>query len=754
MRKARWNKKYLIFVFMIFLVILVFSGVLFSSSRLLCPEGINDVNAFFYSCWRLNAQILKEGIILWNPFRFCGEPWFANPQNQIWYPPSFLLTLFLPAHLGINYCFVLHILLSGLGMYLFARSLKIGQYGSLVAGIVFMFSPHVFLRLFAGHVNTLCVYAYIPWIFLFLEMGYKRRLLKYILLAGMILSFQILAGNPQFTYYTIFSFTLYLAFLAARDVYKNRKLSCMSFFLKIFFISVVIALGIAAVKILPNIELTKLSNRQAKDIALAGSWALPKENLLTIILPEIFGNIVNLPYFGQYNYWEMCAYAGVVVLCLSMMAVFMVKRNKSVAFFLFLAVFSLVSALSIHTPLFYLYYYFLPGFGFFRGHNKFLVLFIFSISVLSGWGCRFLLSQGSSAKRKIYGFSIALFLISILFSTLYYLFIKSTGFFLNWAHNFTPFVAEEFLSIFRYGLCLSLKKSALFLLATGGIFYFYATNRIKRPGLKFLIISILIFELLNFGTKYIKTTSLEKFYWDREVVEFLRKDKMAFRTLALGNWNLFSNNGLLSELQDITGYDPLQLKIYNEHFSAINFSFAAGNFQISNWEPLNLANLKYIITPSKRGVSGLKKIFANKDHAVFKNENCQPRAFMVYTPDSFKKNMLYFNSDKIKNEVLVCEYTPNRIILEAEAKEGGFLVLNDAFYPGWQAFVKHKNTKFWQKREVIQANILFRAIALEKGDYIIKFIFRPLSLYMGLIISLMSVVVWCFLRFKLKNFWL
>ncbi|MCX7680454.1 MAG: YfhO family protein [Anaerolineae bacterium] len=80
--------------------------------------------------------------------------------------------------------------------------------------------------------------------------------------------------------------------------------------------------------------------------------------------------------------------------------------------------------------------------------------------------------------------------------------------------------------------------------------------------------------------------------------------------------------------------------------------------------------------------------------------------------------------------VTVRRYTPEQIALEVRAARPGYLVLSDAWYPGWEARIDG------QRVPIRRANLLFRAIAVDAGVHTVEFTFRPRSVLIGLVISL------------------
>jgi hypothetical protein len=80
-------------------------------------------------------------------------------------------------------------------------------------------------------------------------------------------------------------------------------------------------------------------------------------------------------------------------------------------------------------------------------------------------------------------------------------------------------------------------------------------------------------------------------------------------------------------------------------------------------------------------------------------------------------------------------YTAERIEIEAESDAPGYLVLTDAWYPGWTVTVDEKPST------VLRADHLFRAVSLPAGRYAVEFVFRPASLRTGIWMTLVGLVV-------------
>ncbi|MCP5041655.1 MAG: YfhO family protein, partial [bacterium] len=63
------------------------------------------------------------------------------------------------------------------------------------------------------------------------------------------------------------------------------------------------------------------------------------------------------------------------------------------------------------------------------------------------------------------------------------------------------------------------------------------------------------------------------------------------------------------------------------------------------------------------------------------------------------------------------------------ATHAGYLVLNDAFYPGWKAYVDGHEV------EILRANSIFRAVAVAADANEVRFEYAPESFKVGLAVS-------------------
>lgn len=72
--------------------------------------------------------------------------------------------------------------------------------------------------------------------------------------------------------------------------------------------------------------------------------------------------------------------------------------------------------------------------------------------------------------------------------------------------------------------------------------------------------------------------------------------------------------------------------------------------------------------------------------------------------------------------------------MRANVKQSGYLVLDDSYYPGWEATIDGHSAM------IVPANENFRAIAVTPGVHLIDFRYRPTSFRIGAILSVLTLI--------------
>jgi hypothetical protein len=115
-------------------------------------------------------------------------------------------------------------------------------------------------------------------------------------------------------------------------------------------------------------------------------------------------------------------------------------------------------------------------------------------------------------------------------------------------------------------------------------------------------------------------------------------------------------------------------------------------------------------------------------------------------PPAVQASAFPSNDQPAADTCTITDAQPTRIVLQVELREPGFLVLRDAFAPGWSCR-SHTDFGRWVSRPVLRANRVMRGVALPAGRHELVFRYRPQTLFWGGLISLFS---WIGLGFMAK----
>ncbi|MHB8620725.1 MAG: hypothetical protein ACYDAG_14330, partial [Chloroflexota bacterium] len=365
-----WHLEMLAIALLAVLNVAFFWQVLFD--RAMMPRGGGDLLSFIYPMYGFAAHALRSGHLpLWDPYLFSGAPFAADIQSGLFYPINLLFERFGPAfgYDTIETMAVLHYVLAGSFCYALARTLSASRWGSLLAGVVYMWSGFMVAQL--GHLNMVAVAAWLPLEVLLLRLAMLgRRPLLTVPLTSMVLAIAFFAGHTQLFVYELLAMAVYVAFFG----HWRRAIPT----------SLLILGGsglLAAIQILPSYELTRLSLRAGISYLESTKFALAPAGLLTLIVPHFFGeNAQN--YWASWTTTEVFGYAGILPLILAVAAL-RLRRSRDTRFFLWLAVLGIVLSLGQATILQGWLYRFVPGFDKVRAPGRFLVYFDLGVAILA-----------------------------------------------------------------------------------------------------------------------------------------------------------------------------------------------------------------------------------------------------------------------------------------------------------------------------------------------------------------------------------
>ena len=384
-------------IFLILLPLLVFWRLVFAGEVLYWGVPLTQ----FYPWHTLINQALAAGQLpLWSDLLGNGAPLLANHQTAFFYPPNLLMRL-LPVEHALGYAVVLHIIGAGLTAWMWGRTLHLGSLGCSVLALSYALGGYVVGR--TQFITMVAAYAWLPLLLALTERLMQRQDACGVAWLGGALCLQFLAGHAQTWFYSLVLLLLYAT-------YRARSWRPLPMVL----LAIVLALGLAAVQVLPTAELMLHSPRASgADWDFAMTYSYWPWRLLTLLAPDLYGNPALGNYAGYANYWEDHAYIGVLPLILALFAIlrwgYRALRHRRTAdsandlhpwgtrapepFFAVLIVLAIVLAMGNRTPLYPLLFHYVPGFGFFQAPARLMLWFAIAASTLAGIGAhRFRLS--------------------------------------------------------------------------------------------------------------------------------------------------------------------------------------------------------------------------------------------------------------------------------------------------------------------------------------------------------------------------
>jgi len=194
-----------------------------------------------YPDWSIGRHFFRSALLpLWDPFRNLGEPFLADPQTSVLYPPTWL------TYLGdwsayFKFWTAAHTLLAGGFAYLLAKKLFSDREAAFTAGLLAAFNGMMIAR--SSIPCHLAALSWLPAIAYFFISGRT-------VLLGLSLAAQWFAGYPPFSLITFAALALLLPLTGRISESALRLLKAYLIFL-----------GLAAVQLLPFLEMLRESAR-------------------------------------------------------------------------------------------------------------------------------------------------------------------------------------------------------------------------------------------------------------------------------------------------------------------------------------------------------------------------------------------------------------------------------------------------------------------------------------------------------------
>jgi len=721
-----------------------------------------DAKALFQAQLQFLANALHSGQSpFWNPSAYVGVPQIADPQSLILSPAILIAYLAQAPSFRLLDGYVLALLaIGGLAILNLCHDRRWHPAGGIVAALAFAFGASAAWRIqHIAHIQSLALFGVTLWL---LVRALDRSSLHYGLLAGAAAGLMLAEPNQLALLggYILAGYCVY-HWLSAPD----RRLALRASLYPL------LACGLVAVAIagLP-IALTYLfldgSNRPSIDFAEAARGSLHPASLLTGVIGDLFGaHDPGVNYWGPYSEaWDKLdltvtqnmsqIYVGTlpILLVLTVGLVRGALWSRELRFYSATLIALVLYALGGYTPVFHVFYDYLPGVAMFRRPVDATFLIGALLAIAAGylvhlWASGALpcasqrqraLEAGLLAAVLLGGLATAWSVGRIGVATLPLL--LATG----WMAAALMLLAIP-RTWWRRSPALVVAAPALIL--AGDLFVNNGPNESTA-------LPPASYEVLNPACKN-ETIRFLKAQMRRTVGSAWRD-----RVELVGLGFEWQNAALVHGLEGTLGYNPFRLAEVADATGARDYNAGPDQKAFAPLFPsyaspmANLLGLRFVVSSvpieqidPKLKPGDLRLMARTPDAFIYENPRALPRVMFVgawrladfealmasgiWPQFDPRRTVLLEEPPAIDEEkaglpapessVIIRRYENTRVVLHVNAAHAGFVVLNDVWQRWWTADLDGEDVP------ILRANVLFRAVHVSAGRHVLTFEFKPIS---------------------------
>ena len=758
------------------LVVGFFWRALFNSGVSM-PNGGGDLVSFFYPNHVFASESLRQGEFpLWNPYLFGGMPFAADIQSGLYYPLNWVFWLAgQVTYEKLEMLAVVHYWLAAAFSYALARSLGLGRWPGVIAGVLYAFSGFAVSHL--GHLPMLEAATWLPLVLLAVNQAARRLNWRWAIAAGIFLSISFLAGHFQLFVYNFYAALIFWLVVAWRNrplispvsPTESEKVTLRNSFktlLKNYWtgqlwrgmLAGVVVVGGCLVQLWPFYELGQLSVRSAISYDVSTQFGVWPVGLADLLLPNLFSPNPK-EYFGYWSNTDVLGYMALFTYVLAGLGLLLKREGRSSfypVFFVSLGVAGLIFSLSGYTIFQGWFYQFIPALNLTRGSGRFLAWFNLGFGLAAAFGLQAWLEYRAVSSRQPrleqvlrWGWRglglLALALLLLPLPLLYNQVLASPG-------SINDLVVRGINGLVMAALALGLGAVLL------RLFYHRSLGPDAAAG---LVLALLVFDLFSARSGFNPLPGdVASGFNHPDTAAFLKQQDPAGQYRlddSVGTvqqaWQ--ANTAQLYRRYDVRGvFNPLQLASYEIFWNGVTSS--QKDFRAV--PAYNLLGAKYVLVRFKEDPTGsqFKPVYQDKRSGVnlnvFENSQALPKGFVVHhsqikpvgdtlpallSSDFKPAETVYLENGRnlsgpvaqVSEQPRLVNQSANRLEFETNLASEGYLVVNQAYYPGWQATVDG-NSATYEK-----ANYTFGAVYLSTGKHQLTLEFSPLSQTLGAMVS-------------------
>ncbi len=589
---------------------------------------------------------------------------------------------------------------------------------------------------------------------------------------ALVVALLLLAGHAQTSFYSavIVGFFALYRLVPRRAPGGGRRIRRSLLAVGGLLLAAVWGVALAAIQLLPTAELAAHSQRAGNltDLTFAYELSFWPWRFITLLAPDFFGNPARGEYWAFGTYWEEAAFVGVLPLMLAALALAAWWRRRKqgaggplsvVPFLVLLCLVSILLALGNQTPLYPLFFRYVPGFGLFQAPARLIIGYALGIALLAGIGAD--AARLTPRTRTV----LRVVLIAGI----------GIGFAAVAARLALPAVRASFAnSLIRLGLSLAVASGVLLLRG----------RRFRGRQWEGLVIAVIVADLLLFGwglapgadpavytapvatAGFLETQPPGRVHIDEAYALDVYDEYVSLAAFGSSDparlqglrESLFPNLNSPHHLPGSSNYDPLTIGAYDDLYSLLQGTPDGPPDPEASLPLLNLFGARYLVSDRELDLP----LLYDKGPYIYANDDALPAAFVVHqarvVEDAGRRlEILQDPGFDPRAEVILSRpisSTPvsgsgehsddlqsvqrqgqDWVSVDATMTRPGYLVLTDTHYPGWRATVDG------QPAEILEANHAFRAVQLDRGEHTVLFEYESLSFRLGAWITLVALVV-------------
>jgi hypothetical protein len=742
-----------------------------------------DAHLYLYPHVESLVRVVSAGSWpLWNPYFAFGEPMLANPQFQVFYPPTWLNFLVRPWTWYTAFVLA-HLAFSGAGLYAVARRLGASRFAAWVGGAAWMLSGPL-LSLVNNH-HHLTGAAWMPWVLLAADRAFGSARARDFLVFAAAFAIQIVAGSPDTCAMTAvlagLDFLRHVQWRSPWSARNGRKLAAAGG-------AMALALGLSAAQWLPTMVVAARSTRPDLPDRLRTYWSMHPANVLQTIIPVSFHDLPLSPgaraaLFESREPFLMSLYLGVGALALVAMAV-AAGRPPARALVL-VALAAALLAMGRHAAFYPSLASVVPAVRMFRYPVKAMLAVALCWALVAAFGVdgwRGVAEVPRGRRRAVWtiaalaaAISIALVLVAMGHVP------RGVAGFLTSDPAAPPLAvllapaARQTMAAAALGLVVlaagltagrkpALAAGVMGVAAVADLAIAHAgLNRTCPPAMMDVHPPALAYVPSDLSRVY----SYDDFLRSRgseslthAPYTLARSSPETSRAVSALGLRLALYPSILGQWGVENSYDFDQLQLFPRPLGALPAFLRIVEGTPTHLRLLQMGAVSRVFAMHAEGLEGLTPIATLpslffEPLRVFAVPDPLPRAYVVAgariadgdaawaalgdaTFDPSREVILPTGdpkpADEFRGKSRVLAWKPDRVTIEVEGDRPAYVVMVDAYDAGWRARVDGRPAP------VLRANVGFRAVAVPAGRHVVTCAYRPASVGAGLTVSLLSAL--------------